>query len=98
MKKNRLIIVLPFLLSLTACITPANNYNNSPQATCQRLGINPTSSGWNDCVIKMAQSDRDAANANKLIDCQRAKQSQAYGGGGFLGGFISAQNTNIACQ
>jgi hypothetical protein len=94
------VITLVFLLSLGACVVPSNSYANSntPQEACQRLGIDPSSPSWNDCLIKMAQSDRDAANADKLIRCNQARQNQANGGGGFLGGFIAAQNTNLACQ
>jgi hypothetical protein len=96
----RFIVATIISLLLTACVPPNSSVAaNTPQAACERLGIGYSSPSWDDCLIRMGAADRDAANAQKMLNCQNAKNAAAQNNmGGFATGFINAQNVHMACD
>lgn len=94
MYKPYLTIITALLLS--GCVTAQQQYNNSPQAACSRLGL--SGAGYQDCVVKMATSDREATNASRIVSCAQARQNANNSGGGFFGGFTASLNANGQCN
>src|SRR5580704_116263 len=74
----RCVIAITVSISLVGCITPSQQYSNTPQAACNRLGLY-SGEQYNECLINMGTIDRAAEQQQRLQNCQNAKN--AAGGG-----------------
>ena len=93
----RLSLLAFVAFALNACVTASTQYSNTPQAECNRLGLY-SGEQFNDCLINMAAVDRAAAQQQKILNCQNAKNNAASNGGGFGAGFVNGMNVNQACN